>query len=282
MVKNGLTNNRLPRNFHKTFVPERKYINAMLKFAAKSGTGDIQKIGEDTGIPTGASSGKVAPTLDYCRGMGLIRTSNNRGTVKCPDLTPFGRAVLLEDPFLKENITQWIAHLNLCSPKSGADTWYRTFFDGTHSLGMKFTREQLEDYLAKSYMTKRGSLIGPLVRMYEDDASFNLCGALKEESDIIRRNIAPISDEFGNGYGAWLIQIIEDGLPEIGQVTVTDLDSVSGWRTITGWDTANIQKILDIIERKKLIIVDRHMKPWILRCTENSTKAWSNIYKDLI
>lgn len=282
MISDGLDNNRLPRNFHKTFVPERKHINAILKYAAKGGTGDIQAIGADTGIPTGKSSGKVAPTLDYCRGMGLIRISNIRSAVKSPELTPFGRIVLLEDPFLKESITQWIVHLNLCSPKSGADTWYRTFFDGLHILGMKFSRKQLDDYLAKSYMTKRGSLIGPLVRTYEDDASFSVCGALREESESICRNIAPISDEYGNGYGAWLIQIIEENFPGIGQVTVTELDDVSGWRTVTGWDTANTQKILEIIERKKLIIVDRHMQPWILRCTENSTTVWSKIYKDLI
>jgi len=282
MVSAGSDNNRLPRNFHKTFVPERKHINAILKYAAKGGTGDIQAISEDTGIPTGSSSGKVAPTLDYCRGMGLIHISNKRGAIKAPELTPFGRIVLLEDPFLKESITQWLAHLNLCSPQSGADTWYRTFFAGVHILGIRFSREQLEDYLAKSYMTKRGSLIGPLVRMYEDDASFGVCGALREESESICRNIAPISDEYGNGYGAWLIQIIEDYFPGIGQVTVTELDNVCGWRTVTGWDTACTQKILEIIELKKLIIVDRQMQPWILRCAENSTTVWSKIYKDLI
>jgi len=58
MVSAGSDNNRLPRNFHKTFVPERKHINAILKYAAKGGTGDIQAISEDTGIPTGSSSGK--------------------------------------------------------------------------------------------------------------------------------------------------------------------------------------------------------------------------------
>lgn len=57
---------RLSRSFHQTFIPERHYINALLKFAAKGGQGDIQAISECTGIPTGQSSGKVAPILDYC------------------------------------------------------------------------------------------------------------------------------------------------------------------------------------------------------------------------
>lgn len=277
-----ILNNRLPRNFHKTFLPERQYINAILRFAAKGGAGDIQAIGSDTGIPTGKSSGKVAPTLDYCRGMGLITLSDDRSATKRPELTPFGRVVLLEDPYLKQQITQWIAHLNLCNPISGSDTWHRAFFDGTHILGMEFTRDQLEDYLASSYMTPRGKLIGPLIRMYEDGASFSICGALSEDNNIIRRNIAPISDEFGNGYGAWLIKLIEEHFPGIGQVTVTELDTIAGWRTIPGWNASDTQKILEIIDRKGLIIVDRQMNPWILRCNEKNTSVWPKIYNDLI
>lgn len=120
---------RLPRNFHKSFKPERQYINALLRFAAAGKSGSYQEIASETGIPMGVSSGKVPAIIDYCRGMGLIRlTGSNRTSIKKPDLTPFGRIVLLEDPFLKLNITQWVAHLNLCSPLCGAEVWYQTFF----------------------------------------------------------------------------------------------------------------------------------------------------------
>lgn len=94
-------NNRLPRNFHKTFKPERQYINAMLRYAASGQQGNYQEIAAATGIPTGVSSGKVPAILDYCRGMGLVRlVGAERSSVKKPDLTSFGRIVLLEDPYL--------------------------------------------------------------------------------------------------------------------------------------------------------------------------------------
>jgi hypothetical protein len=122
---------RLPRNFHKTFIPERQYINAMLRFAASGGIGDYQDIASKTGIPMGNSSGKVPSILDYCKGMGLVKLNNRyKKGIKKPELTSFGRTVLLNDPFLKERVTQWIAHLNLCSPIFGADVWYYTFFKG--------------------------------------------------------------------------------------------------------------------------------------------------------
>jgi hypothetical protein len=276
---------RLARNFHKTFIPERQYINAILKFAAKGGEGHIQAIAAATGIPTGESSGKVSPTLDYCRGMGLINIStegDKKSAVKRPELTPFGRVVLLEDPFLKEPVTQWIAHLQLCSPITGADVWYRTFFDGVHILGMRFSRENLTMYLSGCYQTSSSGLIGPLVRMYEDVGSFRNCGALSEKSNIIQKSSAPILNEFGYGYGAWLIQLISYHFPHIHQITVDELDDVAGWRLIPGWNLSESQKVLEIVEKKGLISVDRHMNPWIIRCLDSCSDAWAKFYNDLI
>jgi hypothetical protein len=274
---------RLPRNFHKTFKPERQYINAMLRFAASGQEGDYQSIAAATGIPTGASSGKVPATLDYCCGMGLLRlTGEERSAVKRPELTPFGRIALLEDPYLKAAVSQWIAHLNLCGPLTGADVWYQTFFPGTQALGMTFERTKLESHLSLIYGVERAGLIGPMIGMYEDDAAFRLCGALSETSGKVVRKPGPVSDEFGFAYGAWLLQLMADHFPKTGQVPTTDLDARAGWRTIPGWDIGNHQRVLELIERKGLIEVDRHMEPWLLRPTTLVDIAWKRIYDDLL
>jgi hypothetical protein len=49
----------LPLNFHKTFIPERRLIAALLEYAALNKQGDYQNISKETGIPMGKSSGKV-------------------------------------------------------------------------------------------------------------------------------------------------------------------------------------------------------------------------------
>jgi len=275
--------NRLPRNFHKTFKPERHYLNAMLRFAASGQAGDYQAIGSATGIPTGASSGKVPAILDYARAMGLVRFEDGeRSAVKKPALTPFGRIVLLEDPYLKTGISQWIAHLHLCGLVSGADVWYHTFFAGTLSLGMSFERDKLEAHLGMIYGVEKPGLIGPMVGMYEDDAAFRACGALSETAGRITRKSAPISEEFGVGYGAWLLHLVADQFPKVGQVSVTELDAKAGWRTIPGWDIGNHQRVLELVERKGLIQVDRHMEPWLLRPAATVESAWKRIYEDLL
>lgn len=278
-----IEHSRLRRSFHGTFKPERHYINAILKFAASGSEGDIQEISTSTGIPTGKSTGKVLPTLDYCRGMGLLLlTKPDHPSAKRPSLTPFGRIVLLEDPFLKTGVTQWIAHLNLCGSVTGADVWYRTFFLGSQPLGRKFTRGQLEAYLSAVYGTENGGIVGPLIGMYEDDAAFRVCGALSDSSGQIVRKIAPLGDEFGRPYGAWLLKLIDDHFPNVGQISITNLDATAGWATIPGWDNSSRQRALGLIESKGLIEVDRHMEPWLIRPRAKSIESWTRIYDDLL
>jgi hypothetical protein len=274
---------RLPRNFHKTFKPERQYINAMLRYAASGEEGDYQAIAAATGIPTGVSSGKVPAILDYCRGMGLIRlTGPDRSSIKKPDLTPFGRIVLLEDPYLKTSVSQWIAHFNLCGPLTGADVWYQTFFSGTQAIGMNFSKAKLEAHLSVIYGVEKIGLIGPLVGTYEDDAAFKVCGVLSETGGTIVRRPAPIADEFGLGYGAWILQLVGDHFPKRRQISITDLDAIAGWRTIPGWDVSSLQQALGLVERKGLIEVDRHMEPWLLIPKAGPDEIWRRIYDDML
>lgn len=274
---------RLPRNFHRTFKPERQYINAMLRYAASGQKGDYQAIAAATGIPTGRSSGKVPAILDYSRGMGLIRLAGSkRSSVKEPELTPFGRTVLLEDPYLKTGVSQWIAHVNLCSPVTGADVWYHTFFAGAQTLGMSFSRTKLESHLSAVYGTQKGNLIGPLVGTYEDEAAFGVCGVITETDGAIARDPAPIADELGIGYGAWMLQLISDHFPQRRQVPITDLDAVAGWRTIPGWDVASVLRVLELVERKGLVEVDRHMDPWLILPKTSPDVTWRRIYDDML
>ena len=275
-------NNRLPRNFHKTFMPERQYLSAMLRFAASDGSGDIQAIAAKTGIPTGTSSGKVAPTLDYCQGMGLIHLPDVRSSVKTPKLTPFGRVVYLEDSFLKEPLTQWLAHFHMCDVRNGAEIWYQCFYNGSARLGMEFLRDTLEEWLASSCNAPKNGLIGPLVRMYEDEAAFKACGVLSEKNQIIKRKVAPVNETMALGYGAWMISMMES-IAKVGvQVTVSELEDKCGWRTIAGWNLMQAQTVLDLVERKGMITIDRHMNPWILTAKDTANNSWRRIYSDLI
>lgn len=215
--------------------------------------------------------------------MGLIKLARTeRPTVRKPELTPFGRTVLLDDPYLKTGISQWIAHLNLCSPLTGADVWYRVFFMGTDVLGMTFGRTALNSYLSLELGASKKGLCGPLIGMYQDEASFKLCGALAESSKIITRSHAPVDEEYGSAYGAWILQLMEDHYPNQGQVSTAELDSRAGLRTIPGWKIGDLHRVLARVEFKGLIEVDRHMEPWLIRRRTTAEAAWKQIFDDLL
>ena len=273
----------LPRNFHLTFKPERQYIRELLRFAAAGESGDYQYISKYTGIPMGESSGKVPAIFDYCRGMGLIKYYiQQRSKIKTPELTDFGRTVFRDDPFLKLEVTQWIAHFNLCNPITGAEIWNYTFQRILKNLGNKIQREELDHQLNLILGINNKNSIGPMVGMYEDQAAFFNCGVLSEKDGYILRKIAPIKDELVRGYGAWISQLIMDNFPDNLQVTINELEVKSGWRSISGWTNPNSLRILELIEKKGIVRIDRQMSPWIIQANATIDQNWKNIYLDYI
>ena len=160
--------------------------------------------------------------------------------------------------------------------------WYQIFFGGTQALGMNFDRAKLNAYLSVIYGVKKSGLIGPLIGTYEDDAAFKICGVLSESGGTVVRRPAPIADDYGLVYGAWILQLMANHFPKRFQVPITDLDASTGWRTIPGWDISGLQKALELVERKGLIEVDRHMEPWLLIPKATADETWRRIYDDML
>jgi hypothetical protein len=275
---------RLPFSFHQTFIPERVYLSAMLSFAAAEKDGSVQEISAQTGIPMGKSSGKTPAILDYCCGMGLLALPPKPGAVKSPRLTPFGRVVLLEDKFLKQPLTQWLAHLHLCRPDAGAEAWFLTFVKARKILGDSFTSEQLESFLRDESGGKfQTALVGPLIRTYTDMAGF-LDTRLFDVSASggVSRRPAPISKDFIRGYAAWVISLLEIHFPDQREVAASDLQSVICWNDIGGWSSSQSDQILTLIQERHLIDINRHLRPWVITRLCPSAEIWPTIYQDLV
>lgn len=276
---------RLAKNFHRTFIPERQYLGQLLKYAADGGEYEIRKIADATGIPTGISSGKSIPTADYCRGMGLVSLIKPKMKDSNPTLalTPFGRAVFLEDKFFKEPFTQWLAHLFLCNEWSGADTWFYLFCESTHVFGNRFLFEEAMKWISPQIGGKDPeTALSPTIRMYEDEASFGACAAIENRKGELIRLTAPIHEEYAVGYAAWLSSCIEQIGRNGSQVTVDELEIQAGFRRITCWSLPDSQRVLDLLEQKRLAEIDRHMHPWIVRFLFSSTNLWSRLYEDFL
>lgn len=274
---------RLAKNFHRTFIPERPYLGELLKYAADGGAYEIQKIAEATGIPTGESSGKSIPTADYCRGMGLVTLIKpvSRDAEPALALTPFGRVVFLEDKFFKESFTQWLAHLRLCNEWRGADTWFYLFCESSPVFGNRATADDVMKWISPLIGGKDPeTAVSPTIRMYADEASFADCGAITREKSELIWKTAPIRPEYAVGYAAWLAECMEMIGRGNGQVSVDELEAQAGFRRISGWSQPESQEVLELLERKRLAEVDRHMHPWLVRFLHPSATLWNRLYEE--
>lgn len=68
-------------NFHKTFSPQDSYITKILELAKENFIGSKEEISEETGIPTGKTSGKVVPHILYTQYMGLTTHTLSRVSI---------------------------------------------------------------------------------------------------------------------------------------------------------------------------------------------------------
>ncbi len=271
----------LPINFHRTFVPERRLIGALLQYAALGKQGTYQEIGEETGIPMGKSTGKVPAVLDYARGMGFVELAGDvKGACKKPALTALGRVVYSQDRYLGQRLTQWIAHINLCRSDIGAQAWRSTFADGRRVLGGSFTREQLERYLTGVFGPGNGRT-GPLIRTYTDEAALGRAGVLAVSGDSVERRKAPLLESYAAAYSAVLLELMEGHFPSETQVTMQDLEERTRWFDTCFWSQEDVEQVCLLLDRKGLVAIDRQMRPWIVEKRATAESAWPRIYDDI-
>jgi hypothetical protein len=272
---------RLAPSFHQTFCPERQYLSRLLEFAASVGIGSIAEISEATGIPTGASSGKVEPIICYAKGMGLVGCETVRAGVLALHPTPLCRAILKEDRHLVEESTQWALHLMLCRRHGGAEIWNAVFVEGGIALGREFTRKDLDSFLINRY-GGRSDLIGPLLRTYSDPAALARVGALIEDGKLIRRKQMPNQPALTDVFATLLMICWDNLLAEEIQVSLRDLEAETGLVTATGWNDEDISALITGMEAAGNLRVDRQTGHPILTRTARTEEVLERMYERLV
>lgn len=271
----------LPVSFHQTFIPERRYIAALLDYAALGQQGSYQDIAEVTGIPMGKYSGKVPAIIKYAQGMGLIELASIKGSRnKKPLLTPLGKIVYMEDKFLGEPMVQWLVHMNLCRSDIGAEAWHVAFARGRHILGASFLRNQLQNFLIDAFGAGKDR-IGPMLQTYTEDAALARAGVLALEGEKIIRKKAPLLDAWVIPYAAYILDLLEVFFPGQNQVTFSDFNTITYWFDICLWSMLDVELILTQVEHRGYISIDRQMQPWIIEKRKAAADVWPHIFDDM-
>jgi len=273
---------RLPLSFHMTFQPERHYLSALLAFAqAIDGPTTIATISGQTGIPTGKSSGKVRPLLQYARGMGLIDIVTKAGEGIYLHLTSLGKTIMDEDSHLIEQTTQWALHLMLCRAQGGAEVWHAIFVEAAAALGRDLDETDFEAYLENKYGSSRDA-VGPLVRSYADTAALGKAAAIQQEGGRIRLRKMPLQPAFFDTLGALLFLIWDDVCPGESQAALRELENESGLMAATGWNNEEQSDFLASAEVAGLFRLDRQTGAPILTRLMNTDDVLGVMYDRLI
>ena len=284
----------LPLNFPQTFLPDRRLLARLLPFAAANGSGNKVEIGAATGIPTGQSTGKVDPMIHYARGMGLVGATKDAGRWFLA-LTPLGRVVTSEDPYLSQPVTLWLLHLLLCrrsgltDPATGvADPWFALFAEGGLRLGKNFDQPAYLVYLterhgAKGYLR---SLSGLVLRSYLEATCFGPLNVLSLEpsgsQSVYLRHAAPAERSHFPAYAAYFFLVWDELYGDQDQLAMDELFTQTRCLAILGWDRGTATRWLDWMADRGLIQLDRQTGGTLALRLRDTEWVLSGIYDELI
>lgn len=267
-------------NFHQTFAPEKEAIAQLVQFASRNnGFLSKEEISALTAIPTGERSGKVVPHILYAEAMGLIKVNKEDSNFSL-ELTTLGEVVNSEDPFLIEDLTNWLCHYNLSSTESPAAMWSFIFNSIIKSSGLEFTHQSLINALTRKFDTNKIN-VTPFRTCYSAEKSFGNLNILDIEEDKYIFKQHRINRAFRYLYAYLLISKWEKWLPNQSEITFGDLMEI-GFGAPFLWDEQCIMEVLEVFNEERFIIINRQLSPITLIKQVSSDLMLSKMYSFLI
>lgn len=284
----------LPLSFMQGFKPERRFISLLLKFTQSNGRGDKHKISTETRIPTGKSTGKVEPTINYAVGMGLINAKKD-AKEWILTLTLFGELVLKKDEYLSDNVTLWLMHLMLCRAVNQSDfvtlsegvvdPWFTLFALSEIRLGRKFTLSDYGTFMEERFgaNTSRINMCKVILGSYAEDGCFGLIKAIEfNSSGQYMRNQAPLEVELYPVYSAYLFLLWDEFYPNEKQLSLNDIFQRTRMLSVMCWNNQCAKPWLDWMVDNGLLQLDRQTGETLALRTVNTIDVIDNIYSELI
>lgn len=284
----------LPLSFPQSFLPDRDLLARLLGFVIKNGVGSKEAISALTGIPTGASTGKVEPMIHYAEGMGLITATKNSGEWRL-ELTALGQIIAEQDTALSETLTLWLLHLMLCRrsslavPATGvADPWFVLFGDGAFRLGKRFTQAEYLAALQERHGNKASlkALSSLVLRGYSEPRAFGAITTLRQETQdkecwYIRQSV-PFKTEYFPAYTVYLYCLWDQLFPERSQLAFDEFAEQTRFLALTGWEDKQVSEWLDWMAGHGNIQLDRHTGTPVLLRLKTTQQILARIYDGLI
>lgn len=240
-----------------------------------------EQISQATGIPTGKSSGKVEPHIQYAVFMGLVRHQVQDGT-HALERTEFGQMVFELDPHLMEPVTLLVCHHNISSPPQGAALWQFVFAKLLPALGPAIDQDTLMRAASVEFQTPKVNLT-PLKTCYTTQKSLGDLGLLKvSASKQWAFQPIPYRTEHQYAYAYTLLKAWERMLPERPEITVDELADYTHWHRPLLWDKRDLMNGLESLEDLGILSLNKQLAPVTIIKRRISAFALSKLYSCLL
>ena len=267
-------------NFHQTFAPELESLIRIVALANEEvGFLTKEEISERTSIPTGKSSGKVEPHIYYAAAMRLITFEKESGKYKC-ELTMLGKVVLLEDPYLVENLTKLLLHAFLADRHSPVALWAFVFNDFIPKVMGTFNSEQIQNAIERKFAANVN--LSPFRTTYSSDLSFgNLELLLLEDKKYITKPHR-ISKENLYVYGYVLLTQWEELLMDRTEITIDEVMDTLYFGKPFIWEEKQVRDVLDLMQDMGLVKLNAQLSPITIIKNQSAAYCLNKMYSLLI
>lgn len=270
-------------NFHESFCPDFEHIAKIIQIADQYEGLTKEEISDITGIPTGASSGKVEPHIYYAKFMNLIEFEKERSKYKIKSTT-LGRIILNEDPYFLEDISKLICNYFLTSKFYGAIMWNKII----REMPLKYGNEIKESLIIKDLHEEFGIQIKLTAfrSCYNSEKSMATLSLInvEEQNDnpIIKLNKNIYNDENIYVYAYTLIRELEKLDNSRKEFTINEiLDNIS-WGKGFLWDEEVSISVLEKLNDLNIINLNRQLNPITIIVNKNSEDIIDSVYSMLI
>lgn len=265
-------------NFHQTFKPEAKYISSLLEISSNYDYLTVKEISNLTGIPTGESSGKVEPHINYANYMGLI-SYERKDNKYCLHRTMLGETVYNEDPGFQEELTILLTHSMLLDEVDGADLWAYIL----NVIMPKYNNSINKDILFKELELRYGDKINiknfaPFLGSYE--SLFDSINVINIRDNEINRIQHYYNKDYIYLYCYILYNLWEKTFPNQDEISSIELEKLNFGNKF-GWSPKEELSVLEHLADKMLIRLNRQLVPYTILKLNPKEKILDKIYSCL-
>ena len=267
---------KLQLNFNMTFSPDRLSLSRLLMYLEKNEYSTVEDITKNIGITNGKYSGKVRPYIEYLVGMGLVDYELDNGKFHVI-INKFGKSVLVEDPQMSMNITQWICHAFMCDLTYGSDIWI-AFFNNWN----KIEKRNLDIISEIENIDK--IKFTPLINMYCNEDCYGYSKIIENISGTTNyiRSSAPLISENYPAYGALLIYLLKEYFPDKDQVNLIDFEELTGFSNRFGWDISESEQVYSSLVSLGYIQMNALISPKCIQALVKVNYVWDKMYSEIL